>query len=482
MRIATRLILTVGGAVGLVVSIYMLLSHQERQQLLRDSTEREAATLAAILLPVVEQGLVDGDLTLAERLTQAMVEDEEIFAALVLDPAGEVLAGSALHLECLRAALPEDLALVRRLDGRVNCGLEVYWSALPTRDAPATIVVAYRELLLNRAVASALRRQFLLTAALLVILTGALGIVVRRTVSRPLGAMLDAIRTPAPAGGPRKLEMARASGELAEVALAYNAMVQELEVRERLLQRVTEERIGAERRLLDAEKFAAIGRFSGGLAHEMGSPLSVISLRAEAITGEPSAAPAAVRHASEIIGQVRRLTELIENLLLLARRGVLDSTVFDLATVARTVCSEKEPWLEGLGVRLTVELDAEPAPLRGHPSLFAQALGNLLRNAGEAVHAHAETGEVRVATLTREHRAFLTVTDTGPGAPQEEIARLFEPFHTSRAERGGLGLGLPLTRAIVEEHGGELHLENGPGGGLRAIVSVPIEPPGSRPR
>jgi two-component system NtrC family sensor kinase len=127
-----------------------------------------------------------------------------------------------------------------------------------------------------------------------------------------------------------------------------------------------------------------------------------------------------------------------------------------------------------LGARaaLVTHLEAAP-PVRGNTVRLGQVVLNLVMNAAQAVEGRAARGRVWVETAARGERVVLTVSDDGPGISPEVRQRLFEPFVTSRPAQGGTGLGLHVARRIVEQVGGSLELHDRPGGGTRAVVTLP---------
>jgi signal transduction histidine kinase len=118
----------------------------------------------------------------------------------------------------------------------------------------------------------------------------------------------------------------------------------------------------------------------------------------------------------------------------------------------------------------------EPVKVRGHAAALRRAALNLLEN---AVKYTAAGGLVELNVTREDHTGLLTVRDTGPGIPEAERARVFEPFVRLDAARdresGGTGLGLAITRSIVAAHGGTLTLDDAPGGGARFVIRLPAE-------
>jgi C4-dicarboxylate-specific signal transduction histidine kinase len=147
----------------------------------------------------------------------------------------------------------------------------------------------------------------------------------------------------------------------------------------------------------------------------------------------------------------------------------------DLGQVVREVSELVAAEARAHGVRLSLELPADPVTVRGDALQLSQVVLNLLRNAIEAAAGHAAFVSVRA--VQGDGRALLTVEDGGPGLTPAALQKAGQPFFTTKA--GGLGLGLSISRAIAEQHGGTLRLANAPAGGARAELDLPscAEPP-----
>jgi signal transduction histidine kinase len=121
--------------------------------------------------------------------------------------------------------------------------------------------------------------------------------------------------------------------------------------------------------------------------------------------------------------------------------------------------------------RLRVELPPEPVSVHAAPGPIELAVGNLIRNALEA--SPSDHG-VRVRVMADGRWGVIVVEDDGPGVPPEILSRVFEPFVTTKTERGGTGLGLAITRDMISQLGGEVRLENREEGGTRATVRLQL--------
>jgi PAS domain S-box-containing protein len=226
-----------------------------------------------------------------------------------------------------------------------------------------------------------------------------------------------------------------------------------------------------DRQLIRSEKLAMVGSLAAGLAHEIGTPLNVISAAAEFLL--PDAGADARRELSGIVAETERISRLVRDLLSFARAGPSGRTGVALDGAVSRVLSLLRITLEKRRVQVAIELAPGLPPVVAEPDGLHQVLLNLLVNAGQAVR---EGGQVvvttRAAELDGERAVALEVHDDGPGIAPELRERIFDPFFTTRAE--GTGLGLAVCARIVAEHGGDLRVGQGPLGGASFTVLLPV--------
>ncbi|MBW3630127.1 MAG: HAMP domain-containing histidine kinase, partial [Gemmatimonadetes bacterium] len=357
--------------------------------------------------------------------------------------------------------------------GWVHCDGVVHWIALPLRSSAGTLLLARRATLMERDIRTSRLRHLVLAVAL----AGTVGLVIHlvllRLLTRPLAEVLRGVRRLEEAGPAAPVHIRGSPGELGHLATAFNSMAEQLEFKRQSLLRESDERLALERRLKEAEKFAMLGRLSGGLAHELGSPLGVIEMRAESILAEPNASPGSRRQAREIMGEVDRIAQLVRALLHAGRRHGVARSPVDLTEVAQAVVAEVRPQAKGAGVRLEVPGPGAPVLVEGDATLLRHVVFNPAVNAIQALATHRGTRIIRIRLGQEGSLVHLVVEDTGPGIASEHVNQLFEPFFTTKPVGEGTGLGLAISRGIVEEHGGELRLELPGEGGVRAVIVVP---------
>ncbi|MCS4511304.1 sensor histidine kinase [Xylophilus ampelinus] len=220
-------------------------------------------------------------------------------------------------------------------------------------------------------------------------------------------------------------------------------------------------RAAAQQRSRD-QRLAALGRMTGGLAHEIRNPIAAMRLKAEnALAAAPDRQPAALR---AIVGQIDRLEGLVQSLLALVQPLHLAPQRIDLPAWLQERLDAVAPRAAERGVALALRPGA-PGHAVFDPQHLARAIDNLLDN---AVRHARQGGTVALgAAVEPADRLVLQVDDDGPGVPEALQARLFEPFATGRAD--GTGLGLALTREVALAHGGDL--QHVPLGGAAAIAA-----------
>ncbi len=223
--------------------------------------------------------------------------------------------------------------------------------------------------------------------------------------------------------------------------------------------------------LEERKRLAIVGRLSATLAHEIRNPLAAISGAAEMLASGKLPEGKRERMTSLIVSQSRRVSELMDGYLSLAR----DSDDFpmnpmNLSSFTREMVESAVHGFAG-GVTISFTEPDRPLFVLGNTMRLGQALGNLIRNAVEVLEAQP-AGLVQVDLLEDGGQARLSVADNGPGIPQNRLDRVLEPFYTTKPE--GTGLGLFICRRIAGEHNGWLELDNRPEGGLKATLVLPL--------
>lgn len=234
--------------------------------------------------------------------------------------------------------------------------------------------------------------------------------------------------------------------------------------------------------LVSAQRMAAWGDVARRIAHEIKNPLTPIRLSAERIKrkfGRKLGDEAADldQMTDVIVRQTEDLRRIVDEFSRFARMPEPERRDSDLGKLVRDAVTLQEAGQPG--VTFETSLPEDPVPAEVDPTMISQALTNLIKNAGEAIESYQERGaeedfepRIRVALTVEGTQARIIVEDNGIGLP-EDRARLFEPYVTTREK--GTGLGLPIVKKIIEEHGGTLALEDAEGRGARAVIRLGLK-------
>ncbi|MFC3607502.1 ATP-binding protein [Stutzerimonas tarimensis] len=253
--------------------------------------------------------------------------------------------------------------------------------------------------------------------------------------------------------------------EILVLGKALNQMLDSIAEAERQMAEQKSRELDLQARLRQSQQLAAVGRLAAGVAHELGSPLSVIDGKAQRILRSDRLEAPQRQSVQQIRGQVDRLSGIVRQLLDFGRAAGQPARLIGAEVLARSAAAAVADELERYRVRLSLEAPAEPLSCRVDPARFEQALTNLLRNAAQA----SPGGQVALRWWCEGNRLLFQVEDDGPGVPEEHRAALFEPFFTTKPVGEGSGLGLAVAHGVVAEYGGRIELVQGrlPGAAFR---------------
>ncbi len=303
------------------------------------------------------------------------------------------------------------------------------------------------------------------------------GLALSAYLARPLQALADgAIRiargehardsSPRPAGTE---EISTLLGAFQRMEEAIQRRDQDLREAAGLLeQRVrdrTQQLVATQAALVDAERFAAMGKTSAAIAHELKNALNGLGMAVELIAQDPQNSARLARLRPQVLGEIARLRDVVDSLLSFSRSPRIARAPADLTAVIGRAAEAVADLAADRGVSLRV--DAPPAlPAWCDAHKIQGVMVNLIKNAVEAGHA------VTVTAAARAGEAVIEVADDGPGLSAEALEHLFEPFFTTKPN--GTGLGLPTSQRFIEAHGGRIEVDRAPQGGALFRVCLPI--------
>ena len=226
-----------------------------------------------------------------------------------------------------------------------------------------------------------------------------------------------------------------------------------------------------ERRLVQADKLSSIGLLAAGVAHEVNTPLAVISTYAQMLAKQISGDEQKFKLLDKIAKQTFRASEIVNSLLSFSRTSPTEFVEVDLNKVIRETLTLIEHQLQKAAIEVKLNLESGLPVVKANSGKLQQVFLNLFLNARDAMESG---GTLAVRTWNEDGFARIEVADTGQGIPPEHLERIYDPFFTTKASRKGTGLGLSVTYGIVREHGGTIRVESRPGAGARFHVELPL--------
>ena len=501
MKISTRLILILTLSMSGVMLVASLISLRQKEERLlaaaRDVSRAHALTLKIAL----EEDYLTGRTLDARRLISRLRENTGVFSVMLFNEKGELSAIS-------NDLVPEDVRYLKEARQVIETGTQVeierrlggdnYFSIIlplevtptsnpsssPKRLGAIEIIqpISFVHVHIGRA------RMHLVITALLLVLTILIvvAIVTRFSLSRPIRELLEGAMAVGRGNFDYRVHVSQRGTELTTLAREFNRMADRLAEQRANLKREVDDRISLERQLRHTERLAAIGHLAAGVAHEMGAPLQVIDGRARQLQQQPEASlETRQRNLTIIRTQSARITRIVRQLLNLARPFSLNSQRFVVEDLLRDTVELLQSAAEKSQVRIVTPPTSGEASRRhqitADPELIHQVILNVCQN---AIQAMPDGGTLTLECTTRHSPQTnsdlitIRITDTGVGIDPEILPRIFDPFFTTKEVGSGTGLGLAVSRRIVEEHLGWMEAENNPSGGAVFTINIPLESPG----
>jgi two-component system NtrC family sensor kinase len=497
MKIGTRLIILLTLSISAVDLVGGLVTLRQREASLLEAARVESRAHALTLKIALEEDYLSGRTLDAQRLITRLRDNTGLFSLLLFDRSGALQAIS-------NDLAPEEVRYFREAKQVITTGESIeiersiggedFFSLITPlqlgEERVGAIEIIQPISFVQAHIAKA--RQHLVLTLLLMVVTVFLVVylVTRYSLIRPVEELLNGARAVGRGDLNYRVIVARGGSELTSLAREFNRMADRLAEQRGTLQQETEGRISLERRLRQSEQLAAVGHLAAGVAHEMGAPLQVIDGRAKQLLHHPDASTETrQRNLTIIRNQAARITRIVRQLLNLARPYSLHLHPISPDELIRETVEMLESQAEKAGV--SIEIPNPPLPelptLLADPELLQQVLLNLCQNGIQAMPQGGTLSISRFPARSR-HLAFvgphqegserdylaIQIADTGEGIPQGILPRIFDPFFTTKDVGSGTGLGLAVSRRIIEEHEGWIEAANRPGGGAIFTLFLPL--------
>jgi len=242
-----------------------------------------------------------------------------------------------------------------------------------------------------------------------------------------------------------------------------------------LLDDITD-RVDLETQLAQAEKLSSIGLLAAGVAHEVNTPLAVISSYTQMLLKQASNDARIAPLLEKITQQTFRASEIVNGLLNFSRTGAAEFTGVEMNKIIRETLVLLEHQFKTAGITVEAEYDESVPLIHGNQGKLQQVFLNLFLNARDSMNSG---GKLTVKTYANGH-AGVSITDTGSGISPEHMHRIYDPFFTTKTavregQRRGTGLGLAVTYGIIQEHAGKIHVESRVGEGTTFYLEFPVK-------
>jgi len=322
--------------------------------------------------------------------------------------------------------------------------------------------------------------------AAIVILTLLVSLPVRRLIHRPIEGIRKTMQRVAEGDLGARAPVVRRD-EIGAVAQGLNEMLAEMqnfnvELQSKVseatseLREANEELVASYQRtfelreaLAHAQEMATVGQMAANVAHQIGTPLNLISGYVQMIMEQEGADPAVAERLRIVREQIAKVTSIVRTMLDHAQRPSPREPT-DLGELVRRVAAIARPGLDRAGVRLDLDVAADLPSVRADGVQLELALLNLITNSLDAMPGG---GTASIAVTRTDQGVRVRVSDTGTGIPTSLLPRIFDPWVTTKAAGHGTGLGLSITRDVVTAHGGTIAAGNAEGAGAAFTIDLP---------
>jgi signal transduction histidine kinase len=470
-----QLILQIFLPLSLLAAALVWMSFNAVEDAVETRLEKEIELVARAMRGPVEQALLNDDRDRIRQSLGVVSEIGRVYGAFVygadggrVASAGESSPGWRQQVEAAEvAAQGEELGTYAQLGGEAVFSYFVPLTSATGRIEGLLQVVRQESEIAGRLEAIRVRGWWLL-GGVVVLMFLILLIGHRLAVVRPVERLLKSMRR---VEHGRTDHRARVEGprELSNLAAGLNRMLDGIESMQFELERKRSENLSMTERMRRQESLAALGRFSSGVAHELGAPLSVIDGDARRLIDEHTLSGDGRRRLQRMRHQVERTRLLIRQLMEFVRSDRKNKQPVDLARLLRKVVAATRPQAEACAIRVESGALADGLIVPGFEIRLEHAITNLVRNAIQAATARVA---VRAQPVVRG--VEVSVEDDGPGVPNHQLKQIFEPFHSARPDGRGTGLGLAIVRTVADEHSGRVIVQSSKAlGGSRFVLLLP---------
>jgi two-component system, NtrC family, sensor kinase len=486
MKISTRFFLYISTLLILSSVGLGIISVRDERSHLMNEIRGQARTLAKILATTFKYyHMVDSHQRIGELIHAVMPHGQEANKLLIniYDQQGQLMDFTFAHGINERishqATEPGDIATGTR-EQLIQDGAHEYFSVVsPIRNSIGLLQGSVEVLIsldqIDRNLADLVQKFIvfiLLTASLLGIL---IFLVTRWSILLPIARLKDASKKIGHGDLGLRIKKSGVT-ELDTVIEEFNRMAYNIEQQHITQEQLFTEKINLEKTLRHTDKLASIGQLASGLAHEIGTPLNVISGRAEHLLNKLPEKQAGIKNLEIIIRQSERITKTMQQLLAFSRKPAAHFNDLDLEKIileAFSLCKMRQRKTDP---QIKIVLDLPEKKMMADEDGLRQLFVNLMLN---SFHVLVDGGTITIQSCfnpQNDQEIIITYVDDGPGIPSDNTKRVFDPFFTTKDVGEGTGLGLFMVTNIVQEHQGNIILDPSVTDGTKFIITFPQSP------
>jgi signal transduction histidine kinase len=440
VRLSLKFATLIGIGATLIVLIMSILSTRHDLDRVEQDMLRDASLIAMTIASVIEHA-------------EGKEDWGEVLGALGLDHTGVHVGWHAAQ-----PAHPITTLTTQITDREVS-------ATMPVADGTGYITVREDRTTHDQVLRRSIYTALLTMLAVMVLAIGAGLYVGQIMVGRPVSALVAMARRVAREDYSQQIERL-SEDEFGTLGSELNQMADQLKWARDQSRADAEARHQAQLQLLHADRLRTVGQLAAGVAHELGTPLNVISGRAALLSRTLHRLDVDDGDAVIIRSQADQITHIVRRLMNYAHPAAHQPEIVSL----NEICEATLRLLEPAASARTLTLNGAPETcVHAAGAQLQQVITNLVMN---AIQATGPRGAITL-TLRGAPHVQLIVDDDGPGIPHDTRAHVFEPFYTTKEPGDGTGLGLSIVHGIVQEHGGQIEVQDSPTGGARFVVTFP---------
>ena len=486
MRLTLKLTIAVMLVMAVLLLIHGILVVEREVELFEKDMERHANIVGNAILATAPEFLESGGEAKLGEMIMKVNEVEPFLRIRLIDLREGSVDLPKLHLsEREINELRVGHQFMKKAEGEKNQNYLYAYFPVPIDDyGTFAIEIVESQTPMRQYIQNTIIRKIILFIAV-VVLGGFLVLWLgARMVGTPAKNMVELTARVSDGDLSKTVTVKNKNDELSKLASGLNDMVKKLEKSRERLEEETSQKMEALEQLHHAERLATVGKLASGLAHELGTPLNVVSGRAKMVSSEQLNSEEILECAEIIDEQSEKMTKIIRQLLDFARLRKPEKQLADVSIIIEKALSLLKPLVSGKRIKFNIIKSARPPVANLDPGQIQQVMTNLIMN---AIHAMPDGGEIKI--ITKDERAkppvdlghdimnylCIEIADQGVGISGENLSQIFTPFFSTKEVGKGTGLGLSISHGIVREHKGWISVSSEQGKGSIFSIYLPVE-------